>query len=157
MDPTARPGGRAGRGAERAGNLAWASREGSLSSPTPESGFPCGSLCSLGGREPGLGGEVFLRLGLLLRSLPPETPDKAVSSRFRLPPGRRGTVGRGGGEAARGAADSLLLDSLPGEGPKPVSAPLPPFRKRERHRGNPPAFLLPCLTMRDASPVTGVR
>ena len=90
-------------------------------------------------------------------SVPAKPQTKLCPPASGFCPGAGARWGRGGGEAARGVADSLLLYSLPGEGPTPVSAPLPPFRKRERHRGNPPAFLLPCLTMRDACPVTGVR
>ena len=96
--------------------------------------------------------------GCFCAPCPPKPQTKLCPPASGFCPGAGARWGRGGGEAARGVADSLLLLLSSRGGPHACfSSPSPLPKKRERHRGNPPAFLLPCLTMRDASPVTGVR
>ena len=102
----------------------------------------------------GLGEEVLCRPGLLLRSLRPETRDKAAPSAAVRACGHGG----GGGEASSRVADSFLLSStlFEGRAARLFQPPSPLQKKKKGERktyGKSAAFLSP-LTMRDAFPVT---
>lgn len=125
--PAARPGGGAGGGEEGSGNLAGALRGRFSPLPPWAVDFRVVHCVPWAGVRRGVGGEVLPRPGLLLRSLPPKTRDKAEPSRSCRGVGAR--WGRGGSEATSRVADSLLQSSSPlfeGRAPRLFQLPFPP-------------------------------
>lgn len=151
----ARPGGRAG---ERGGGCRKSGRgcEGSSSLLShPVKWLSPVVHCALGeGVKQRLGGDILPGPRLLLRSLVPKTRDKAA------PSVSFGASGHGGGGVRLRAgwltAFSCSLRFSRG-GPHAYFSPPPPFLKKRKTHGKSAALLLPPLTMRDVSLVTGVR
>lgn len=108
------------------------------------------------GVKQGLGGEVLPGPGLFLHSLPLKTRDKAAPSRSC--PGVWARWGWGMRLRA-GWLTAFSCPPLPFSrgGPRAWFSSPPPLQKKRKIHGKSAAFLLPPpLTIRDASPVTGV-